>query len=119
MNEVKKHDEALKDVEWTLDQAYKFAVKLRGVNDWANDFKTEEARDSAKRDVEKYQLEIAKFIEHAITSLRYKESDEKFEKRMEESDKKFDERYGSLGDTKKDWGSGPEDKRDTDDIGKV
>lgn len=117
MTEITRNNEALKDVEWTLDQAYKLAVKLRGVKDWTNDFKTDEARDMAKRDVEKYQLEIAKFIEHSITSLRYKESDEKFDKRMEESDKKFDERYG-VGD-KKEWGSTTEDKRDTDDIGKV
>jgi len=118
---MNKNEQALKDVEWTLEQAYKLAVKLRGINDWTNDFKTEEARDMAKRDVEKYQLEIAKFIEHSITAIRYKESDEKFDKRMEESDKKFDERYGSLDDKeKKEWGSKTEDdKRNIDDIGKI
>jgi len=57
-----KHKEAILQVEWAIQESYKIAVRLRGINDWTNDFTSSAKREQAKRAVDKYQLEIAKMI---------------------------------------------------------
>ena len=53
---------AIQRVQWALQESYKHAVRLRGINDWTNDFNSEVEKAKAERDVEKYQIEIAKMI---------------------------------------------------------
>ncbi len=50
------------EVQWALQEAYKMAVKLRGITDWTNDFHENDDRAIAQREVERYQIEIAKMI---------------------------------------------------------
>lgn len=52
---------ALNEVDWVLQEAYKRAVKLRGVTDWSG-FKTTQEHNEANQDVERYQLQIAQMI---------------------------------------------------------
>lgn len=56
------HANAVNNVEWALQEAYKMAVHMRGITDWSkvND-KVEE-----NKLIEDYQLKIAEMI---ITSL--------------------------------------------------
>ena len=55
-------EDSLKKVNWALSEAYKIAVRIRGINDWTNDFKLEAERTKAQREVEFYQLKIAQMI---------------------------------------------------------
>jgi len=55
-------ENSLKEVQWALAESYKLAVRLRGINDWTNDFKNPEEKQKAERQVESYQLEIAHLI---------------------------------------------------------
>ncbi len=59
---MKDPDNAVIQVQWALQEAYKMAVRLRGINHWGEDFKTIEAKEKATREVEDYQLRIAKLI---------------------------------------------------------
>ena len=125
------NEEATMEVDWLLQESYKRAVKLRGIVDWGA-LGTGTDRTDAERDVEKYQLEIAKLISNTLiekkrelaTSERNKkwdDQDAKFEKRMEDNDEKFYEKYGK--DDKIGFRKGDKDDeiddRGTDDIGKT
>ena len=53
------HENAVREVNWCFQEAFKIAVKLRGVTDWS---------DQVSREVERYQIEIAKMIQTALHS---------------------------------------------------
>lgn len=125
------NEEATMEVDWLLQESYKRATKLRGIGDWS-DFESVEAKDKAEREVEQYQLEIAKLISSTLIekqrelasierNKKWDEQDAKFEKRQEEFDEKFDAKYGI--NKKEDIGFRKDkdevDDRGTDDIGKV
>ena len=124
------NEESLMEVDWLLQESYKRAVKLRGIVDWGA-LGTGTDRTDAERDVEKYQLEIAKLISDTLMEKQrviytkernkiFDDEHERFEERMDKSDKKMTERYGD-DDKKIGFRKGDDDKvddRGTDDIGK-
>lgn len=57
---MKDPEKTLLQVQWALQEAYKMAVKLRGVNDWSAIKPLE--RSKAEREVEEYQIKIANMI---------------------------------------------------------
>lgn len=59
------HETAIMEVNWCFQEAFKIAVKLRGVTDWSDQVR---AGPSAEREVERYQIEIAKMIQTALHS---------------------------------------------------
>ena len=124
------NEEATIEVDWLLQESYKRAVKLRGIVDWGA-LGTGTDRTDAERDVEKYQLEIAKLISDTLMEKQrviytkernkiFDDEHERFEERMNKSDKKMSERYGD-DDEKIGFRKGNDDNvddRGTDDIGK-
>ena len=124
------NEEATIEVDWLLQESYKRAVKLRGIVDWGA-LGTGTDRTDAERDVEKYQLIIAKLISDTLMEKQrviytkernkiFDDEHERFEERMDKSDKKMAERYGD-DDKKIGFRKGDDDKvddRGTDDIGK-
>jgi len=118
MTDKNINEEAIMEVNWLLQESYKLAVKLRGITDWSA-FGTGTDRTDAERDVEKYQLEIAKLISNSLIEKQRAVENEKFEKRMDASDARFDKRMTDkdeeIGFRK---GDNNVDDRDTSDIGK-
>ena len=58
-----KHQKALIETQWCLQEAFKIAVRHRGVTDWSDQVSN---GPTAERDVEVYQIEIAKMIQRAL-----------------------------------------------------
>jgi len=118
MTDKNINEEAIMEVNWLLQESYKLAVKLRGITDWSA-FGTGTDRTDAERDVEKYQLEIAKLISNSLIEKQRAVENEKFEKRMDASDARFEKRMTDkdeeIGFRK---GDNNVDDRDTSDIGK-
>ena len=118
MTDKNINEEAIMEVNWLLQESYKLAVKLRGITDWSA-FGTGTDRIDAERDVEKYQLEIAKLISNSLIEKQRAVENEKFEKRMDASDARFEKRMTDkdeeIGFRK---GDNNVDDRDTSDIGK-
>jgi len=118
MTDKNINEEAIMEVNWLLQESYKLAVKLRGITDWSA-FGTGTDRTDAERDVEKYQLEIAKLISNSLIEKQRAVENEKFEKRMDASDTRFEKRMTDkdeeIGFRK---GDNNVDDRDTSDIGK-
>lgn len=118
------HEKALMEIEWVLSQAYKKAVKLRGINDWTNDFKSDEERQKAEREVEQYQLKIAEMIYTSLRNIELDIQHDEFRKDMEQDRKDFDGRMKKYydDDDKKGYSSYNKDDfddRGTDEIGKI
>lgn len=57
---MKDPEKSLLQVQWALQEAYKMAVKLRGIYDWSTLKPLD--REKATREVEEYQLKIAELI---------------------------------------------------------
>jgi len=118
MTDKNINEEAIMEVNWLLQESYKLAVKLRGITDWGALGNGTNYKD-AERDVEKYQLEIAKLISNSLIEKQRAVENEKFEKRMDASDARFDKRMTDkdeeIGFRK---GDNNVDDRDTSDIGK-
>lgn len=125
MTEITPNDKALFQVDWLLEQAYKRAVKLRGVNDWTNDFKSIEEKQKAEREVEQYQLKIAEMIYKSIRDIELDKQHSEFRKEMDDERKDFNSRmkdYYDKDDDQKGYSSYDKDDfddRGTDEIGKV
>jgi hypothetical protein len=124
------NEEALMEVDWIMQESFKRAVKLRSITDWS-DFKTPELLDKATREVEQYQLAIAKLISDVLKEKqrqienkkrdeKWDAQDKKFEKQMIDSDEKFFDRYDKRNEKigfRKDKDDTLDD-RGTDEIGK-
>ena len=55
-----KHNQAIAEVQWLLQESYKMAVKLRGVQDWS------QSNDHDETLVESYQLKIAELLHKSL-----------------------------------------------------
>jgi hypothetical protein len=64
------NEEALMEVDWVIQESYKRAIKLRGIGDWS-DFTTVQSKEKAQRDIEQYQLVIAKLISDTLIEKQH------------------------------------------------